>query len=764
VCADFKSLLIKNALDEQNTMLGIKKIPLICLPILLLLSCLFFEGALAQQEGAHAQHAPPKKNVLVLHGLWRIRTWEIPFNASLHNEFLADKAVTAGITHVYLGLEDYPDSVYPRKLIEQLRDRVETHPVDLVISILPGADRFLFSYGEELFPGVPKVFAFPGTREIQKLRKLKNAVIIPSAVEKAMPTNVERIYSLLPDTRHLVVVSGDSSLDHNYLKMAKRAIASSKRVTKVSYLVGVPLEELSERVSSLATDTAIFFTTYTEDINGKKEAALDVAFRLAESANAPVFSFHQVLLGTGIIGGHLTTSESYAKTTVAAALRLLKGEPPAAISSKKQIPIDVYDWRALKRWNISEDRLPPGSQVQYKTLTFWETNGRYIIIGITVICLEAILIFALLSSLLRGKRVKATLQENETRYRTLQENVPVGVYRTSNDGKILSVNPAVLKMLGFDAGEDMSSFQVSDFYKNPEIRSDILSHLKAEGEVTDFEAEFRRKDGSLFWGSLSAKRVTDADGNPMFIDGVVQDTSDRKQAELKLFDYQQRLKALASQLTIAEEQERRRIAADLHDYVSQSLALTRLQLAAISKSGDDAGLKKQLDQISLGLLQMSSDIHQLVFELSSPTLRELGLGAAIAEWLEEKITKVSAIEVELIDQLHDGLDEFMSLILFRNVRELLTNTVKHAQANKLVVCLEEAGGAIKITIKDNGIGFNPEHALRKTNCDGGFGLFSVEERMADLDGSLTINSRSHQGATIIMTAPCKPQAGEANRC
>ena len=86
----------------------IKKISLIYLPILLVLFCLF-------SEGAHAQQAPPKKNVLVLHGLWRIRTWEIPFNSTLHNEFLADKAVTAGITHVYLGLEDFPDSVYPQE-------------------------------------------------------------------------------------------------------------------------------------------------------------------------------------------------------------------------------------------------------------------------------------------------------------------------------------------------------------------------------------------------------------------------------------------------------------------------------------------------------------------------------------------------------------------------------------------------------------------------------------------------------------------------
>ena len=154
---------IKNALEDENAMPRIKKISLICLPILLVLFCLF-------SEGAHAQQAPLKKNVLVLHGLWRIRTWEISFNSTLHNEFLADKAVTAGITHVYLGLEDFPDSVYPRKLIEDLRDRVEKNPVDLVISTLPGADRFLLSYGQELFPGVPMIFAIPGTRDVQKIK------------------------------------------------------------------------------------------------------------------------------------------------------------------------------------------------------------------------------------------------------------------------------------------------------------------------------------------------------------------------------------------------------------------------------------------------------------------------------------------------------------------------------------------------------------------------------------------------------------------
>lgn len=487
---------------------------------------------------AHAQQAPLKKNVLVLHGLWRIRTWEIPFNSTLHNELLADKAVATGITHVYLGLEDFPDGVYSQHLREDLRDRVEKHPFDLVISLVPGADRFLLSYGQELFPGVPMVFALPGTRNIEKLKKLKNAVIIPSQAEKALQTTVERIFSLLPDTRHLVVVCGDGPFDRNYLGITKRAIASSKRVTKVSYLVGLPLDELWKRVSSLAPDTAILFTTYDKDKNGKTQEVKDVGVRLAINANAPIFGVFVELLGNGIIGGNVTSAESYAKKTAEVALRLLKGEQLTAISPDEQITFDVYDWRALKRWDISEDRLPPGSQVRYKTVTLWETYKVYIIIGIAVICLEAILIFALFFFLMQSKKRKDALQKSEKRYRTLYENVPVGVYRTSNSGKFISVNPATFKMVGFDAEEDLLSYQVLDFYNDPEQRRHVLSQLESEGKITDFEAELRRKDGSSFWGSLSATQVKDKDGNLIFIDGIVQDITERKHAEadLKLKD------------------------------------------------------------------------------------------------------------------------------------------------------------------------------------------------------------------------------------
>ncbi len=549
-------------------MLRIKIISLIYLPILLVLFCLFSEGAPAQQ-------APPKKNVLVLHGVWRIRTYEIPYNSSLHNDFLADKDVTAGITHVYLGLEDFPDNVYPRNLIEQLRDRIEKNPVDLVISFLTDANRFLLSNGQELFPGVPLVFSNPSPRDVQKIKKLKNAVIIASIYERTTQTTVERIFSLLPDTRHLVVVSGDGLFDRNYLEMVKKAIASSKRVTKVSYLVGLPLDELWKRVSNLAPDTVILFTTYNEEKNGKKHESSDVSEHLAINANAPVFSINESLLGNGIVGGTVISAESYAKKTAEVALRLLKGEQPAAISTIEYAPFDAYDWRALKRWNISEDRLPPGSQVRYKTVTLWEAYKVHFIVGIGVICLETILIYALFISLMRSKRRKEALQKSEERHRTLQENVPVGVYRSSNSGKFISVNPAAFEIFGLDAEEDLSSYQVSDFYNDPEKRRDILSQLKTEGKITDFEAEFRRKDGSLFWGSLSATQVTDKDGNFIFIDGVVQDITERKRAEEGLRQSYTEIEQLKNQLEAesAYLQDEIKLEHNFENIIGQSEAL-----------------------------------------------------------------------------------------------------------------------------------------------------------------------------------------------
>jgi signal transduction histidine kinase len=210
-------------------------------------------------------------------------------------------------------------------------------------------------------------------------------------------------------------------------------------------------------------------------------------------------------------------------------------------------------------------------------------------------------------------------------------------------------------------------------------------------------------------------------------------------------------------LTVAEESERRKIAAGLHDHVGQSLALARLQVASARKSASESTLADKLDDISNTLLETLEDTQQLMLELSSPVMNEIGLSASISEWLEVQIGNRQGLKTEFIDNLPDNrkktLDANVQTILFRNVRELLVKVVKHARANQVSVRIEDRSSSIRIIVEDNGIGFDPREVIHAGSKIGGFGLFSIEELMADLGGNLRIVSEPGKGCTAILSAP-----------
>ncbi|PKH07840.1 transporter substrate-binding domain-containing protein [Moritella sp. Urea-trap-13] len=244
-------------------------------------------------------------------------------------------------------------------------------------------------------------------------------------------------------------------------------------------------------------------------------------------------------------------------------------------------------------------------------------------------------------------------------------------------------------------------------------------------------------------------------GNPTWMFGILQDVTELKESEQKLINYQQRLKSLALQLALVEEQERRHIAADLHDNVGQSLALTRLQLAAVLKrlpnDKKTAGLVHNCSKLILTVIQ---DTRNLIFEISSPSLNELGLAAAINEWKEQAYKSSYGLDIEVVDRLEiDFVSLDLRAIIFRMVRELLINVIKHAKATEVVVTLEEKSGCYQVTVKDNGIGFVAGEQAGNVSVDGGFGLFSIQERMIDLGGQLLIHSKPHEGCTVIITLP-----------
>jgi signal transduction histidine kinase len=138
-------------------------------------------------------------------------------------------------------------------------------------------------------------------------------------------------------------------------------------------------------------------------------------------------------------------------------------------------------------------------------------------------------------------------------------------------------------------------------------------------------------------------------------------------------------------------------------------------------------------------------------------MNEIGLAAAISEWLEEQIAKRYDLEIEFIENIGDDhrntLDENVRALLFRNVQELLANVVKHARANKLLVYITEDNARVKIVVEDDGVGFDPDTRATKNKQDDCFGLFSIRERMTDLGGSFDIQSEPGKGCRVVLTMP-----------
>jgi len=278
--------------------------------------------------------------------------------------------------------------------------------------------------------------------------------------------------------------------------------------------------------------------------------------------------------------------------------------------------------------------------------------------------------------------------------------------------------------------------------------------LAGEAKTYSMEKRYLRKDGETVWVNLTVSLVRDDAGEPGWFVAVVQDISPRKQAEQDILEYQQRLKSLASELTLAEERERRSIAADLHDHVGQTLALARVRLAMAQRAASDPKLVTMLDEVSQSVLQAAQDTRHLIFDLSSPSMNEIGLPAAISEWLKERVGDRYGLATDFDDQVGRVLlTDDVRAILFRNVRELLTNVVKHAHAQTVSVRLERDGATLRIIVQDDGVRFSPDASSRKVGDAGGFGLFSIEERMTDADGSLEIASEPGKGCTAILIVP-----------
>ncbi len=234
------------------------------------------------------------------------------------------------------------------------------------------------------------------------------------------------------------------------------------------------------------------------------------------------------------------------------------------------------------------------------------------------------------------------------------------------------------------------------------------------------------------------------------------DITQRKINEQKLNDYRQRLKDLATELSLAEERERRRIAMGIHDDLGQKLVMAKFRLQALRETVPEKNIKAALNSECNLIGEILDDIRSLTFELSNPLLYEVGLEQAMKHWLKSEIQEKAHLKCEFVCEGEKlQLDDDIKVVLFKAVRELLTNIIKHAKAKIVKVSMARRDSTIAVTVEDDGVGFDTGKLTLPSGVKGGFGLFNIKERLEYMGGRLDITSEPGKGTRVVMTVPAK---------
>jgi len=214
-----------------------------------------------------------------------------------------------------------------------------------------------------------------------------------------------------------------------------------------------------------------------------------------------------------------------------------------------------------------------------------------------------------------------------------------------------------------------------------------------------------------------------------------------------------KLRLMTAELSLAEERERRRIAMDIHDSIGQTLAIIKMKLRELKKKAFSPEFTEQINEILEYTEQTIRDTRSLSYELSPAVLYTLGLEAAV-ENLADKIREKHAVQMEVIcDSQEKPLSEPSRIHLYRSVRELVFNIIKHARAHHIRIRIIREKEEIWITIEDDGCGFDSCRLECQPSSTGGFGLFSIRERLSHLGGNFVIHSEPGQGTRVFLSAP-----------
>jgi PAS domain S-box-containing protein len=357
--------------------------------------------------------------------------------------------------------------------------------------------------------------------------------------------------------------------------------------------------------------------------------------------------------------------------------------------------------------------------------------------------------------------------EAERRYRLLVEQLPAIIYMDAVDEYSTNIytSPQIDKILGIPREEWVTDRELWVKQMHPDDRDRVLRENDESNRTGNpFRTEYRllTRDGRELWFRDEAVVVRDENGDPWFWRGVMTDITEIKRTEEKLTESLEILKrtieqrrALLSRLEQAQEQERRRIAADIHDDSIQVMSAVDMRLQMLERQVDSSDAVAAIGEIK-DTVQLAIDrLRHLLFELRPPVLDREGLAPALEIYLE-RMGSETGIGVELVDQMQTEPPPDLRAIAFRIAQEALSNVRKHANASRVVVNLSGSESGLSVRITDDGDGFDRSGV--EIAEPGHLGLSTMRERAELAGGSFVIESTPGSGTTVEFRLPFSPQS------
>jgi PAS domain S-box-containing protein len=471
-----------------------------------------------------------KKTVLVLYG----DRLSIPAMKSTEQGLMAGlsrgQPEDLEIFSEYLDLAGFPAAQYGDDLVRYLRTRYAARKPDVVIAVGSSSLELALAHRDELFPGVPIVFANVDLREMEGSEMPPNVTGISMAWD--YQRTVELALQLQPETREIVCVGGSGIQEQQWNNEARKVLERFANRVRTRWLDKLPFQAVLDEVARLPLDSVVLYVPMRRDGAGKSVSPFEVAQQLAEVSRVPVYGLSRSELEEGIIGGALLDFSETGQKTAALAFRVLAGEVPPALTPPDPVtnPL-LINWHALKKWHVSEGRVPREATVRDRGPGLWERHRHLILTTASILGLQSVLIVWLIVQRARRKQVERSLRESEARFRAMADSAPVMIWMSGTDKLCTFFNKGWLDFTGRPLEQELGDgwaegVHREDFDRCLEV---YVNSFDARQSFT-MEYRLRRGDGEYRWVlGIGAPRFA-SEGEFLGYIGSCLDITERKQA------------------------------------------------------------------------------------------------------------------------------------------------------------------------------------------------------------------------------------------